>query len=210
MSLNIQKYAHIKNEALGAQRLPYHKIKVWWVGMVVNAIGEVGNLVAYGYAEATVVTPIGAVGVIFSAVIATFILNEKFARIHAVGIFFIIVGVVLIVYSKGNEKVLASLTLAFRVHTHTPTHTHNTIEGKVPQPYALGVADELGLSKLLECQRRIHCFRATIALMYRLHWHVRTHSVQVIEPTVEEAIHEYFLTAQSVSYLFILAIAGYD
>ena len=27
---------------------------------------------------------------------------------------------------------------------------------------------------------------------------------------VEEAIHEYFLTAQSVSYLFILAIAGYD
>ena len=127
MSLNIQKYAHIKNEALGAQRLPYHKIKVWWVGMVVNAIGEVGNLVAYGYAEATVVTPIGAVGVIFSAVIATFILNEKFARIHAVGIFFIIVGVVLIVYSKGNEKVLASLTLAFRVHTHTPTHTHNTI-----------------------------------------------------------------------------------
>jgi hypothetical protein len=34
--------------------------------------------------------------------------------------------------------------------------------------------------------------------------------VQVIEPTVEEALHEYFLTAQSVSYLFILAIAGYD
>ena len=103
MSLNIQKYAHIKNEALGAQRLPYHKIKVWWVGMVVNAIGEVGNLVAYGYAEATVVTPIGAVGVIFSAVIATFILNEKFARIHAVGIF-LIGGVVLIMHSKCTAR----------------------------------------------------------------------------------------------------------
>jgi hypothetical protein len=30
--------------------------------MIINAVGEVGNLVAYGYAEATVVTPIGAVG----------------------------------------------------------------------------------------------------------------------------------------------------
>ena len=92
--------------------------------MVVNAIGEVGNLVAYGYAEATVVTPIGAVGVIFSAVIATFILNEKFARIHAVGIFFIIVGVVLIVYSKANEKVLGLLTLGHFAYTRTPTHIH--------------------------------------------------------------------------------------
>jgi len=27
--------------------------------MAINAVGEIGNLVAYGYAEATVVTPIG-------------------------------------------------------------------------------------------------------------------------------------------------------
>jgi drug/metabolite transporter (DMT)-like permease len=134
ISLNIQKYAHVKNEALGDQRLPYHKIPMWWAGMVVNAVGEVGNLVAYGYAEASVITPIGAVGVIFSALIATFILNEKFGRIHGLGIFFIIAGVVLIVYSQGNEK--------------------------------------------------------------------------VIEPTVEEAIHQYFLTTQSVCYLIVITVGG--
>jgi len=62
VSLNIQKYAHMQNTqrvARGEERLPYHKIPVWWLGMVFNAVGEVGNLVAYGYAEATVVTPIG-------------------------------------------------------------------------------------------------------------------------------------------------------
>lgn len=103
--------------------------------MVVNAVGEVGNLVAYGYAEATVVTPIGAVGVIFSAVIATFVLKEKFLRTHLIGILLIAGGVVLIVYSKGNEK--------------------------------------------------------------------------VIEPTVEEAIHQYFLTTQSVIYLIVITVGGF-
>ena len=80
VSLNIQKFAHMKNEALGENRKPYHKIPLWWCGMAVNAVGEIGNLVAYGYAEATVVTPIGAVGVIFSAIIATYLLKEKFQR----------------------------------------------------------------------------------------------------------------------------------
>jgi hypothetical protein len=30
VSLNVQKYAHNKNEALGDLRKPYHKIPVWW------------------------------------------------------------------------------------------------------------------------------------------------------------------------------------
>jgi hypothetical protein len=30
VSLNVQKYAHNKNEALGELRKPYHKIPIWW------------------------------------------------------------------------------------------------------------------------------------------------------------------------------------
>lgn len=74
VSLNIQKYAHMQNTqrvARGEERLPYHKIPVWWLGMLFNAVGEVGNLVAYGYAEATVVTPIGL-----------FFLNSCFRRVE--------------------------------------------------------------------------------------------------------------------------------
>ena len=74
--------------------------------MVVNAVGEVGNLVAYGYAEASVVTPIGAVGVIASCIIATYVLKEPFTRMHSLGILLVTAGVVLIVYAKGNEKVM--------------------------------------------------------------------------------------------------------
>jgi hypothetical protein len=31
---------------------------------------------------------------------------------------------------------------------------------------------------------------------------------KVIEPTVEEAIHEYFLTTQSVLYLIVIGVGG--
>ena len=106
--------------------------------MVVNAVGEVGNLVAYGYAEASVVTPIGAVGVIASCIIATYVLKEPFTRMHSLGILLVTAGVVLIVYAKGNEKVMCARVCArvcivciyihahkhTRARTHTHTHTH--------------------------------------------------------------------------------------
>jgi len=105
-SLNVQKWAHNKNEALGDLRKPYTKLPVWWFGTAMNAIGELGNLVAYGYAESTVVAPIGAVGVLCSALIATFALGEPFRKTDVVGILCIIVGVVLIVWAKGTEAVI--------------------------------------------------------------------------------------------------------
>jgi len=105
-SLNIQKYAHMKNEALGAARKPYTSLPVWWFGLALNTFGEIGNLIAYGYAEATVVTPIGAVGVIFGAIIATFVLKEPFSKTDFIGFLFVVGGVILIVYSKGTEAVI--------------------------------------------------------------------------------------------------------
>jgi len=107
ISLNIQKLAHNRNEALGPdKRIPYYKMPLWWVGMTLNGIGEVGNLVAYGFAEATVVTPMGAVSVIWSVLMSTLFLKEQFKLSQAFGIVAIIGGVVLMVYSKGAEPVI--------------------------------------------------------------------------------------------------------
>ena len=39
---------------------PYIRLKLWWVGMVLMAMGETGNFLAYAYAPATVVAPLGA------------------------------------------------------------------------------------------------------------------------------------------------------
>ena len=84
ISLNIQKFAHNQNAARGANRLPYHKIPIWWAGMALNAFGEVGNLVAYGYAEATVVTPIGLLCVV--RCVCTRTRARTHARAHNIGV----------------------------------------------------------------------------------------------------------------------------
>ena len=49
VSLNVTKYAHNKNQDPanpGKQLKPYTKLPLWWLAMVLNAGGELGNLMA--------------------------------------------------------------------------------------------------------------------------------------------------------------------
>lgn len=39
----------------------YLKSKLWWLGMILIAIGEGGNFLSYGFAPASVVAPLGTV-----------------------------------------------------------------------------------------------------------------------------------------------------
>jgi drug/metabolite transporter (DMT)-like permease len=60
-------------------------------------IGELGNLAAYGFAPAAIVTPMGAVGVVCNLFITTMILKEKCNIVNIAGIVCVISGIVLIV-----------------------------------------------------------------------------------------------------------------
>lgn len=64
-ALNIlfQKYTHIR---LAQQQdpIPYYKSKLWWCGVLLMGIGELGNFAAYGFAPATLIAPLGCVAVI--------------------------------------------------------------------------------------------------------------------------------------------------
>uniref|UniRef100_H2YYE5 NIPA like domain containing 2 n=1 Tax=Ciona savignyi TaxID=51511 RepID=H2YYE5_CIOSA len=66
VSLNVQKYAHRKRETQEEEEESslcgpnsYLRSYTWWVGIVLMAVGEVGNFVAYGFAPASVVAPLG-------------------------------------------------------------------------------------------------------------------------------------------------------
>lgn len=76
-ALNVQKHVHNKNAALPpALQRDYTRIPLWWVGFVMTLFGEIGNFAAYGFAEASLVTPLGAVSVVSNAFIAAIVLNE--------------------------------------------------------------------------------------------------------------------------------------
>ncbi|XP_038886953.1 probable magnesium transporter NIPA6 isoform X1 [Benincasa hispida] len=77
---------------------------LWWAGMITMIIGEIANFVAYIYAPAVLVTPLGALSIIVSAVLAHFLLRERLQKMGVVGCLSCIVGSVIIVIHAPQER----------------------------------------------------------------------------------------------------------
>ena len=108
LGLNVQRYAHTKAQPGAA----YTGSRLWWLGVTLMVLGEVGNFMAYGFAPATLVAPMGAVSVVANAAVASLLLSEEFRRRDLSGSFLIISGGVGLVYfSPQQEKQLNSATL---------------------------------------------------------------------------------------------------
>ncbi|PSS21727.1 Magnesium transporter like [Actinidia chinensis var. chinensis] len=82
---------------------------LWWAGMLTMIVGEIANFVAYVYAPAVLVTPLGALSIIVSAVLAHFMLNERLQRMGVLGCVSCIVGSVVIVLHAPQEHNLNSV-----------------------------------------------------------------------------------------------------
>uniref|UniRef100_A0A0R0K3V7 Probable magnesium transporter n=1 Tax=Glycine max TaxID=3847 RepID=A0A0R0K3V7_SOYBN len=82
---------------------------LWWVGMITMIVGEIANFVAYIYAPAVLVTPLGALSIIVSAVLAHFLLKEKLQKMGMLGCLLCIVGSTVIVLHAPEEKSLSSV-----------------------------------------------------------------------------------------------------
>ncbi|NP_001089717.1 uncharacterized protein LOC734780 [Xenopus laevis] len=101
ISLNIQKYTHIRL-ACRQDPLPYYKSKLWWLGMLLMGVGELGNFAAYGFAPATLIAPLGCVAVIGSAAISVVFLKETLRPSDIVGGTLAIAGTYLLVTFSPN------------------------------------------------------------------------------------------------------------
>ncbi|KAK7838036.1 putative magnesium transporter nipa6 [Quercus suber] len=82
---------------------------LWWVGMITMIVGEIANFVAYIYAPAVLVTPLGALSIIVSAVLAHFLLKEKLQKMGILGCLLCIVGSTVIVLHAPEEQSLTSV-----------------------------------------------------------------------------------------------------
>jgi drug/metabolite transporter (DMT)-like permease len=78
--------------------------------MLLNAVGELGNLLALGFAPASVVTPVGAVGVVFNAIFASLFLKEPFRKIDMIGLVLIVTGIVVVVLCSKESNVQLSVS----------------------------------------------------------------------------------------------------
>lgn len=82
---------------------------LWWIGMLTMVVGEFANFVAYIYAPAVLVTPLGALSIIVSAVLAHFLLNEKLRKMGILGCVLCIVGSTVIVLHAPGEHSISSV-----------------------------------------------------------------------------------------------------
>ncbi|XP_008327460.1 magnesium transporter NIPA1 [Cynoglossus semilaevis] len=89
---------------------------VWWSGTVAMIIGQIGNFLAYNLAPAAMVTPLGAVGVLFGSVLASWILQEHLNLLGKLACVLCCCGsVVLIVHGPKSESVTSRLELEQRL-----------------------------------------------------------------------------------------------
>ncbi|KAK1598758.1 magnesium transporter NIPA-domain-containing protein [Colletotrichum navitas] len=102
----------------------YLKSPYWWAGQILITLGELGNFLAYGFAPASIVSPLGVVALISNCVIAPILFKEKFRQRDFWGVIIAVAGVVVVVLSAKQEETKldpgavwdAITTLAFEIY----------------------------------------------------------------------------------------------
>jgi magnesium transporter len=84
--------------------LTYLKSPYWWLGQVLITLGEVGNFLAYGFAPASIVSPLGVVALIANCVFAPMLFKEKFRPRDFWGVIIAVAGVVTVVLSAKQQE----------------------------------------------------------------------------------------------------------
>lgn len=82
----------------------YLKSPYWWAGIILMTVGEAGNFLAYGFAPASIVSPLGVVALISNCIIAPFMLKEPFRKRDALGVIIAVGGAVTVVLSASDNN----------------------------------------------------------------------------------------------------------
>ncbi|XP_075715992.1 magnesium transporter NIPA4 [Rhinoderma darwinii] len=100
---------HLSEQGLtraGAGGHGYLKDWLWWAGLLTMGGGEAANFAAYAFAPATIVTPLGALSVLISAVMSSYLLGERLNLLGKLGCALSVLGsTVLVIHSPEEQEV---------------------------------------------------------------------------------------------------------
>ncbi|KAI1102209.1 DUF803-domain-containing protein [Jackrogersella minutella] len=99
-----EKYNEVAGEGYG-----YLKNAFWWSGMSLMIVGELCNFAAYAFTDAILVTSLGALSVVITAVLSAIFLKERLSMVGKVACFLCIVGSVVIVMNAPEESSVANI-----------------------------------------------------------------------------------------------------
>ncbi|XP_035681062.1 magnesium transporter NIPA2-like isoform X3 [Branchiostoma floridae] len=116
-SFVIKKKALIKLSQYGTRAgeggYGYLKEWLWWAGFFSLGFGETFNFAAYAFAPATLVTPLGALSVLVSAVMSSYFLRERLNLHGKIGCMLSILGsTVMVIHAPAEAEVTNLNTLS--------------------------------------------------------------------------------------------------
>ncbi|CAK3940903.1 NIPA 2 [Lecanosticta acicola] len=93
-----------ENDEDASKETSYLKSPIWWLGISLMVLGEAGNFLAYGFAPASIVSPLGVVALISNCIIAPLLLGEHFRYRDGFGVVVAIAGCVVVVLSASANN----------------------------------------------------------------------------------------------------------
>nr|XP_056716191.1 magnesium transporter NIPA4 [Euleptes europaea] len=91
----------------------YLKDWLWWAGLLTMGGGEAANFAAYAFAPATIVTPLGALSVLISSILSSYLLGERLNLLGKLGCMLSIVGSTVLVIHAPEEEEVTNLSEMF-------------------------------------------------------------------------------------------------
>ncbi|KAI8062591.1 Non-imprinted in Prader-Willi/Angelman syndrome region protein 2 [Gongronella butleri] len=104
----LQRCTPIQEGVYASDSHRYLRNPIWWVGMVTMICGELLNFVGYIFAPAVLITPLGALSVVW-AVLASPLLKEKITRVGLIGCLLSLLGAVIIVLHSPEDPPVQSV-----------------------------------------------------------------------------------------------------
>lgn len=99
----------VKKKGLLNQK-DFLKSPLWWTGLFLLVFGELLNLLAYSLAPVILVTPLGSLSVVITAILSSYFLNEKLSYYGKLGSFICLVGSVLVVLHSPMNNNFTSIS----------------------------------------------------------------------------------------------------
>ncbi|GAA97099.1 uncharacterized protein L969DRAFT_96978 [Mixia osmundae IAM 14324] len=87
----------------------YLKSPMWWTGMTLMIVGEICNFIAYAFAPAILVTPLGALSVVICAILSAIFLKERLTFFGKIGCALCIIGATIIALNGPEEQSAATI-----------------------------------------------------------------------------------------------------
>ncbi|KAL8918594.1 MAG: hypothetical protein Q9172_005348 [Xanthocarpia lactea] len=101
--------ANVKYKEEAGEGYGYLKNAFWWSGMTLMIVGEICNFAAYMFADAILVTPLGALSVVICTILSAIFLKERLSFVGKVGCFMCIVGSVVIALNAPEQSAIANI-----------------------------------------------------------------------------------------------------